>query len=145
MDLPISRHVRIGDPIRMPDGSNAYCVAVVGGSGGDSRLMLNAYSDVIDEKENGEVMVPLLRVAMRVVRYIQLRRLFRRVSGMNSEVALCERKGDRRNSCGGDAHRNIVSTRKIRTSRMSLLFTSPVPPCCIAAGCSPGKKITPDG
>lgn len=55
MDLPISRHVRIGDPIRMPDGSNAYCVAVVGGGGGDSRLMLNAYSDVIDEKENGEV------------------------------------------------------------------------------------------
>lgn len=37
-------------------------------------------------------------------------------------------------------HRNIVSTRKIRTSRTSRLFTSPVPPCCIAAGCSPGKE-----
>jgi len=37
-------------------------------------------------------------------------------------------------------HRNIVSTSTIRTSKTSLLFTSPVPPCCIAAGCSPGRE-----
>jgi len=72
--------------------------------------------------------------------------------GTNSEVSYSQeivddgnsgerrRRWRRRRRRQRVVHRNIVSTRKIRTSRRSLLFTSPVPPCCIAAGCSPGKE-----
>lgn len=48
----------------------------------------------------------------------------------------------RRSGGGGGAHRNIVSTNsRIRLNKMALLLTLPVPPCCIAAGCSPEKKL----
>lgn len=59
-------------------------------------------------------------------------------------IGACIRANASGSKLAGDwwrvVHRNIVSTRKIRTSRTSLLFASPVPPCCIAAGCSPGKE-----
>lgn len=39
------------------------------------------------------------------------------------------------------AHRNIVSTSRTRLNKITLLLMFPVPPCCIAAGCSPRKKV----
>lgn len=37
-------------------------------------------------------------------------------------------------------HRNIVSISRTRLNKITLLLMFPVPPCCIAAGCSPERK-----